>query len=107
MHSVDFAEVEPLQHEGRWDEAAEHMIRAAQSVEAAGADFLVLCTNTMHKTAGEIERQTSIPFLHIADATAQQIRQQGLTTVGLLGTTDRAPFAVSVRPRRHRAEDRT
>ena len=64
----------------------EHMVRAAQSVEAAGADFLVLCTNTMHKTADEIERQTSIPFLHIADATAQKIRDHGLTTVGLLGT---------------------
>ena len=86
MYSVDFAEVEPLQHEGQWEEAAKHMIRAAQSVEAAGADFLVLCTNTMHKTAGEIEKATSIPLLHIADATAQQIKQQGLTTVGLLGT---------------------
>jgi aspartate racemase len=86
MYSVDFAEVEPLQHEGQWEEAAKHMIRAAQSVEAAGADFLVLCTNTMHKTADEIEKATSIPLLHIADATAQQIKQQGLTTVGLLGT---------------------
>ena len=86
MHSVDFAEVEPLQHEGRWEEAARHMVRAAQSVEAAGADFLVLCTNTMHKTADEIERQISIPLLHIADATAQKIRDHGLTTVGLLGT---------------------
>ena len=118
MHSVDFAEVEPLQHEGRWDEAAEHMVRAAQSVEAAGADFLVLCTNTMHKTADEIERQTSIPLLHIADATAQKIKAQGLTTVGLLGTrftmeddfykgrlVDRA-FAGRDRPRRRRTADR-
>ena len=86
MNSVDFAEVEPLQHEGRWDQAAEHMVRAALSVEAAGADLLVLCTNTMHKTAGEIERQTSIPFLHIADATAQKIKSCGITNVGLLGT---------------------
>lgn len=86
MHSVDFADVEPLQHEGRWEEAARHMVRAAQSVEAAGADFLVLCTNTMHKTADEIEKQTSISFLHIADATAQKIIDHGLTTVGLLGT---------------------
>jgi aspartate racemase len=83
MHSVDFAEVEPLQHEGRWDEAAEHMVRAAQSVEAAGADFLVLCTNTMHKTADKIEKGISIPFLHIADATSQRIRENGRTTVGL------------------------
>jgi aspartate racemase len=86
MHSVDFAEVEPLQHEGHWAEAAEHMIRAAQSVEAAGADFLVLCTNTMHKTAEAIEARISLPFLHIADATATRIKDQGLTTVGLLGT---------------------
>jgi aspartate racemase len=86
MHSVDFAEVEPLQHEDQWDEAAEHMVRAAQSVQAAGADFLVLCTNTMHKTADEIAGQTSIPLLHIADATAEKIRNHGLTTVGLLGT---------------------
>ena len=73
MQTVDFAEVEPLQHEGRWQEAAQHMVRAARSVEAAGADFLVLCTNTMHKTAAEIDRHVSIPFLHIADATAQKI----------------------------------
>ncbi len=86
MHSVDFAEVEPLQQEGRWAEAAEHMVRAAHSVEAAGADFLVLCTNTMHKAADEIEEQISIPFLHIADATARKVKDHGLTTVGLLGT---------------------
>jgi aspartate racemase len=86
MHSVDFAEVEPLQHEGRWEEAAEHMVRAAQSVEAAGADFLMLCTNTMHKTAEEIEKGVSIPLLHIADATAEKIKSDGLTKVGLLGT---------------------
>ena len=86
LHSVDFAEVEPLQHEGLWDEAAKHMVYAARSVETGGADFLVLCTNTMHKTAGEIEKQTSIPLLHIADATARTVRDHGLTTVGLLGT---------------------
>jgi aspartate racemase len=62
------------------------MVRAAQSVESAGANLLVLCTNTMHKTADEIERQTSIPLLHIADATAQKVKNYGLTTVGLLGT---------------------
>ena len=86
INSVDFAEIEPLQHEGRWEEATWHMVRAAQSVEAAGADFLVLCTNTMHKTADEIEKQISIPFLHIADATAQRVKDDGLTRVGLLGT---------------------
>jgi aspartate racemase len=86
MHSVDFAEVETLQHEGRWEEAAEHIVRAAQSVEAAGADFLVLCTNTMHKTADEIEKGVSIPLLHIADTTAEKVKDYGLTKVGLLGT---------------------
>ena len=86
MYSVDFAEVEPLQHESRWEEAARQMVRAARSVEAAGADFLVLCTNTMHKTADEIERHVPIPFLHIADATARKVKAHGLRTVGLLGT---------------------
>jgi aspartate racemase len=86
LYSIDFAEVEPLQHTGRWDQAAEQMASAAQSVEAAGADFLVLCTNTMHKTADKIEEQSSIPLLHIADATAQKVQEQGLTRVGLLGT---------------------
>jgi len=86
MYSVDFAEVEPLQHEGRWEEAAHYMVQAAQSVTAAGADLLVLCTNTMHKAAAEIEKHVSIPFLHVADATAQKVKDHGLTTVGLLGT---------------------
>lgn len=86
MFSVDFAEIEPLQHEGRWNEAAEKMIEAARHVEDGGADFLVLCTNTMHKTAGDIEKHVTIPLLHIADATAQKIKAEGLTKVGLLGT---------------------
>jgi aspartate racemase len=86
MHSVDFAEIEPLQEQGRWEEAAQHMVHAARSLEDAGADFVVLCTNTMHKTASEIESQISIPFLHIADATAHAVKASGLTTVGLLGT---------------------
>ena len=86
MFSVDFAEIEPLQHESRWDEAAEEMIEAARHIEDGGADFIVLCTNTMHKTAGDIERQVSIPLLHIADATAERVTAEGLTKVGLLGT---------------------
>ena len=86
MHSLDFAEVEPLQREGRWSETAAQMVHAAQSLEAAGADFVVLCTNTMHKTADEIEQHVGIPFLHIADATAAKVKSHGLKTIGLLGT---------------------
>jgi len=86
MFSVDFAEIEPFQHEGRWDEAAAKMVEAARHVEAGGADLLVLCTNTMHKTASDIEKHVGIPLLHIADATAEKITAEGLTKVGLLGT---------------------
>jgi aspartate racemase len=86
MYSVDFADIEPLQHEGKWAEAADKMIQAARHVEDGGADLLVLCTNTMHKTAREIERHVNIPLLHIADATAQKINSEGLSRVGLLGT---------------------
>jgi len=86
MYSVDFAEIEPLQHEGKWAEAADRMIAAAKHVERGGADFLVICTNTMHKTADEVQKHIRIPILHIADATAQEIRARGLSTVGLLGT---------------------
>ena len=84
--SVDFQEIEELQHQGRWEEAGKALAQAARQVEAAGADFLVLCTNTMHKVAPEIEAAIRIPLLHIADATAERIKQAGLTTVGLLGT---------------------
>ncbi len=86
MYSVDFAEVEVLQHQGRWQEATDLMIEAARSIERAGADFVVLCTNTMHKLAGEIQASIQIPFLHIADATAQKIRSDGIQKIGLLGT---------------------
>jgi len=86
MYSVDFAEIEPLQHGGKWAEATEKMVEAARHVQDAGADFVVLCTNTMHKTADEVEKQISIPLLHIADATAQAVKAHGLTTAGLLGT---------------------
>ena len=86
MYSVDFAEIEPLQHEGRWDEAAGKMIETARHVEDGGADFIVLCTNTMHKTADEVEKNIKIPLLHIADATAERIRGDGLSKVDLLGT---------------------
>ena len=86
MYSVDFAEIETLQSEGRWDEATQAMIAAARHVEAGGADFLVICTNTMHKMADDVEKAIGIPLLHIADATAETIKARGLQVVGLLGT---------------------
>ena len=86
MYSVDFAEIEALQHQGRWDEATEMMIAAAQNVENGGADFVIICTNTMHKMADEVQKHIRVPLLHIADATAEQIKARGLTKVGLLGT---------------------
>ncbi|MBK7895830.1 MAG: aspartate/glutamate racemase family protein [Anaerolineaceae bacterium] len=84
--SVDFQEIETLQHEGRWDEAGAALAKAAQQIEAAGADFLLICTNTMHKVAPQIEAAIHIPILHLADATAVRIQQHGLKKVGLLGT---------------------
>jgi aspartate racemase len=86
MYSVDFAEIEPLQHKGRWEDAARRMIEAARHVEDGGADFIILCTNTMHKTASEIEKHVSIPLIHIADSTAEKTKVEGLSRVGLLGT---------------------
>ena len=86
MYSVDFGEIAALQHQGDWDKLAEIMIDAAQRLERGGADFIVLCTNTMHKLTAEIEQNTSIPFLHIADATAIEIKKMGMKKVGLLGT---------------------
>lgn len=86
MYSVDFAEIEAMQHAGRWGEATQAMIEAARHVEAGGADFVVICTNTMHKMADEVEAAIGIPLLHIADATAEVIKSQGLTKIGLLGT---------------------
>jgi aspartate racemase len=86
MVSVDFAEIELLQREGRWQEATRAMINAARAVEAGGADFLIICTNTMHKMAGEVQQSIAIPLLHIADATAEVIKVGGLQRIGLLGT---------------------
>jgi aspartate racemase len=86
LYSVDFAEVEHLQRSNQWDAAGALLADAAQKLAGAGADALVLCTNTMHKVAGAIEQAVSIPLLHIADPTALAIKQAGLTTVGLLGT---------------------
>jgi aspartate racemase len=86
LFSVDFAEIETLQHQGRWDEATLLMVEAAQRLERGGADCVVLCTNTMHRMADAIQEQVAIPLLHIADATGKRIRERGLATVGLLGT---------------------
>jgi len=86
LYSVDFAEIETLQHQDRWPEAAHLMVAAGQSLERAGADFVVLCTNTMHMLADDIQANIGIPLLHIADATAQRIKAAGLSTLGLLGT---------------------
>lgn len=86
LYSVDFHEIERLQHAGDWDAAGAMLAAAARSVQAAGADFLVLCTNTMHKVAPQIEAAVSIPLCHIADPTADDIRSAGHATVGLLGT---------------------
>jgi aspartate racemase len=86
LYSVDFSEIEALQHQGDWEGAAKILVAAAQSVQSAGADFLVICTNTMHKVAPQIEQATAIPLLHIADATAKELLNDGITSVGLLGT---------------------
>jgi aspartate racemase len=86
LYSVDFADIERLQQEQRWDDAAAALSEAALSLQAGGAELLVLCTNTMHKVADQIESAISIPFLHLGDSTAAAVRQAGVTTVGLLGT---------------------
>jgi aspartate racemase len=86
LYSVEFAEVERLQHEGGWDALSGFVVDVARRIEQAGADFLVICANTIHRAAEAVEAATSIPLLHIADATAGEIRKQGLRTVGLLGT---------------------
>ncbi|MEL7611925.1 aspartate/glutamate racemase family protein [Vreelandella titanicae] len=86
MVSVDFAEIEALQQQGDWHAAGELLASAAQSVERAGAGCLLIATNTMHKVAPAIEQAVTIPLLHIADATAEQLTADGITRVGLLGT---------------------
>ncbi len=86
MRSVDFADIETLQRTGDWDEAGRRLAREARSLEDAGAELLVLCTNTMHKVADAIVAATGAPLIHIADTTAHAIRAAGLQTVGLLAT---------------------
>jgi len=86
LNSVNFSEIEQLQHLGLWDDTAVILSDAAKSVEAAGADFVLICTNTMHKVADDIQQNISIPIVHIADATATKLMLDGITKVGLLGT---------------------
>jgi aspartate racemase len=86
LYSVDFAEIETMQASGRWYDAADRLSQAAKSLEAAGADFALLCTNTMHKVYDDVAAAVSIPMLHLADATAAAVLSSGLTRVGLLGT---------------------
>jgi aspartate racemase len=86
LYSVDFHDIELLQQTQQWDAAGVLLADAARALAAAGADFLLICTNTMHKVAAAVESAVSIPLLHIADATAEEIKRAGLTSVGLLGT---------------------
>lgn len=86
LYSVDFEPIEQLQHVGDWDETAKILSEAAKRIQIAGADFLLICTNTMHKVAPEIQAAIDIPLLHIADATAEILVEDGIQTVGLLGT---------------------
>jgi aspartate racemase len=86
MVSVDFAEIETLQHRGEWDRAAILLTESVLRVEKAGADFALLCTNTMHKVFDRIQQGVRIPLVHIADVVGREIKARGLTRVGLLGT---------------------
>ncbi len=86
MVSVNFHEIEALQQDGEWQRAGELLAQAGRQVQAAGADFLMICTNTMHKVAPQVEAAVTIPLLHLADATAERVKQKGMQRVGLLGT---------------------
>jgi aspartate racemase len=86
LRSVDFAEIEALQRDGRWEDAGERLAAEARALVAAGAELIVLCTNTMHKVAEAITGAVDVPFVHIADTTAEAVRAEGLATVGLLAT---------------------
>lgn len=86
LYSVDFEEIERCQSEGNWEKSGEILANIAQKLETAGADFIVICTNTMHKVAPQIAKVISIPIIHIAETTAEVLQQSGIQTVGLLGT---------------------
>ena len=87
LYSVNFNEIALLQKEGNWEKLGQLMVDAAQSLEKGGADFIILCTNTMHKLSDEIEASVSIPLIHIGDATAKKIKEKNFKKVGLLGTS--------------------
>jgi len=87
LYSVDFHEIALLQKEGNWKKLGQLMVEAAQNLEKGSADFIVLCTNTMHKLSDEIEKNTSIPLVHIGDSTAEKIKEKNFKKVGLLGTS--------------------
>ena len=86
LYSVDFDEIERYQASGEWDKNADVLSDAAMRLEKAGADFIVICTNTMHKVAPQMREHISIPIIHVAEATADRLKEQGISTVGLLGT---------------------
>ncbi|KGK90111.1 aspartate/glutamate racemase family protein [Clostridium sp. HMP27] len=86
MYSVDFQEIESLQHQNKWEELTNIMVDTAQKLKNAGADFIIICTNTMHKMASDIESRVGIKVLHIAEVTGEKIVQKGIKKVGLLGT---------------------
>lgn len=86
LYSVDFAEIEEYQAKGEWGKSAGVLTEAAMNLEKAGADYLVICTNTMHKVAPEIRKHISIPIIHIAEATAEELKKNSISRVGLLGT---------------------
>lgn len=86
LYSVDFDEIEKYQSDGEWNKSAEVLAQAASALERAGADFIVICTNTMHKVAPEISRKITVPLLHIADMTAIELKKANIKKVGLLGT---------------------
>lgn len=86
LHSVDFAEIEEFQRAGEWERAGDVLAAAAKGLEAAGADLVLICTNTMHKVADQVASAVSVPLLHLGDATAEAVRARGVRRVGLLGT---------------------
>jgi aspartate racemase len=106
MYSVDFAPIEAMQDAGEWDAAAEVLSQAARSLEAGGAEFFLICTNTMHKVAAEVEKSVDIPLLHIADATANVLLADQVSRIGLLGTafTMEQPFYKGRLSRQHGIE---
>ena len=86
LYNLDFDEIQRAQHEGRWDDITRVLVDAGNAVKRAGADFLVICTNTMHKGADDVEEKVGLPLLHIVDVTGDAIRERGLHRIGLLGT---------------------